>query len=77
MSDRSDVAEHSALDRHPNESVYDYEDRLVRHFKGDDACLKRTCNGAPWAMPCTKIRGHVGECEFCCSEMAFEVTRVG
>ena len=54
------------LARQDDESVYDYEDRLVRHFVGDDACLERTSNGAPWMMPCSKKRGHDGECHFQC-----------
>jgi len=63
------------LDRYPEESIYDYEDRLVRHFKGN-ACLNRTTNGAPWAMPCTKPKGHDGPCEFDCHEIGFDITRV-
>jgi len=52
------------LERAEGESQFDYEDRLVRHFHGEDACLNRTDNGAPWAMPCTKKRGHEGPCKF-------------
>jgi len=61
------------IDRDPEESIYDYEDRLVRHFCGGDACLNRTSNGAPWAMPCTHQSGHAGECEFICTKMFFEM----
>jgi hypothetical protein len=50
------------LERLAGESIYDYEDRIVRHLCGDDACLLRTMNGAPWAMPCTLKKGHMGIC---------------
>ena len=63
------------LDRQPGENVYDYEDRLVKHFN-PDACLCRTSNGAPWAMPCTRPEGHDGECRFDCPEILFSIRKV-
>ena len=52
------------LQRLPGESVYDYEDRLMAYAMGDGVCMERTVNGAAWAMPCTKPKGHEGECGF-------------
>ena len=54
--------------RNLNESVYDYEDRLIRAVLGDDICGQRTVNGVPWAMPCTLKSGHSEDCRFDCPE---------
>ena len=54
--------------RNLNESVYDYEDRLIKAICGDDVCGQRTANGAPWAMPCTLKAGHDGDCTFDCPD---------
>ena len=65
------------LERQPGENGYDYEERLVRHFCGEDACLTWTPNGSPLSFsPCTKKKGHDGECEFHCPEMRFEIVPI-
>ena len=42
--------------------TYQREEINVIATHGDQRCLARTSNGAPWAMPCCLDSGHDGPC---------------
>jgi hypothetical protein len=56
-------------------NVYESEEEWVR-TRYPNACMARTANGAPWAMPCCLDAGHEGECRFIPEGFQFEVTLV-
>ncbi len=43
--------------------VYCLEDSLAQDGRSYPICRERTMNGSPWAMPCTRLRGHEGPCD--------------
>lgn len=57
-------------------NTYEIEEAQVRDAFGDNVCLERTTNGALWAMPCTKGKGHEGGHKFDFPTYKFRVSLI-
>ncbi len=58
-----------------NISVYAREEIEVIELYGDQRCLNRTSNGAPWAMPCCLDKDHEGTCQ-ASSDTKYTITKI-